>query len=167
MLKIVRKPDQIDICDLTDVYEESIRADGKRRYPYLCTEEQQTVAERDFSAYFDYFFQEQGAVYYLWIIEGRYVAAVRSERYADGVLLTGLETAPGERRKGYARELLLAVIQEESTVPIFSHVSRKDRTSFHLHLSCGFAVQQEYARLLDGTVTTQYCTLVYKGKGKI
>ena len=72
----------------------------------------------------------------VWTLEGTYKTALRLEKYADGFLLSGLETAQDARRKGYAYSLLHAVIQECKNLKqckLYSHVRKSNRASIQLH----------------------------------
>lgn len=106
------------------------------------------------------FFTIRGAVCALWVADGRYVSALRLEPYKDGYLITAVETALQERRKGYAKALLQAVINRFGG-PVYSHIEKSNRPSLNLHNACGFAVCSDFAVLLDGTVTNRYCTVAY------
>lgn len=65
------------------------------------------LAEEDFREYLSQvFFAAEGAAYFILEEAGRYVSALRLEPYEDGLLLEALETAPEERRKGYAAHLI-------------------------------------------------------------
>ncbi len=107
------------------------------------------------------FFSMQGAVCALWVIDGRYRSALRLEPYKEGYLISALETAPEDRRKGYAKCLLQAVTDKYS-LPIYSHIEKTNKASLSLHRACGFEVCSDSAVLLDGTVTQNYFTMLYR-----
>ena len=106
------------------------------------------------------FFSIRGAVCALWEVDGRYVSALRFEPYKDGCLITALETAPEDRRKGYAKCLLQAMTSRYS-LPVYSHIEKNNKASLNLHRYCGFEVCSDSALLLDGTVTQNYFTMMY------
>ncbi len=109
---------------------------------------------------FDYlqqvFFRTEGALYCLWQVDGVYRCALRLEPYEDGLLLTGLETPPTHRRKGYATALLtqtLQYLQKQGPVTIYSHIYHCNKASVSLHLRCGFRMMKDCAAFLDGSVS--------------
>ena len=101
----------------------------------------------------------------MWISGGRYIAALRVEPYRDGYLITGLETAPDARRKGYATKLLQGVIahlKDEGKVPVYSHVDKGNHASMAVHKKCGFQILYDYGVYLDGSVfQTSYTLVIY------
>ncbi len=109
------------------------------------------------------FFSMQGAVCALWVIDGRYRSSLRLEPYKEGYLISALETAPEDRRKGYAKCLLQA-ITNQCSLPVYSHIEKSNKASLNLHRACGFEVCSDTAVLLDGTVTGRYCTLVFANR---
>ena len=109
------------------------------------------------------FFSLPGAVYCLWLAEGQCVSAVRLEPWRDGTLLTALETAPDKRKRGYARELVRAVVAylaEQGSVRLYSHIHHRNAASIRVHEKCGFWKISDTAVLMDGTVTAQMGTYV-------
>ena len=146
MLKLISSMDKLNTEQYLAVYGQS---------------KQDSRAEEQMLSYLrEDFFSIRGAVCALWIADGRYVSALRLEPYKDGYLITAVETAPQERRKGYAKSLLQAVINHFGG-PVYSHIEKSNKPSINLHLTCGFAVCSDSAVLLDGTVTSRYCTVVY------
>lgn len=106
------------------------------------------------------FFTTRGAVCALWMVDGLYKSALRLEPHRDGYLISALETAPDVRRKGYAKCLLQAVTSQYSA-PFYSHIAKNNKPSRNLHIACGFDLSSDSAVLLDGTVTQNYCTMIY------
>ena len=103
-------------------------------------------------------------VVYFWK-EKDVVSALRTEPYQDGVLLFNLETSKDHRRQGYATKLVKAVIAEirkYKSTPIYVHIEKQNISSLHLHENIGFEICAEYGKLIDGTVSHRYYTLVYK-----
>ena len=87
------------------------------------------------------------------------------EPYRDGLLLEALETAPGWRRMGYAVRLIQAVqqmLEQQGSVRIYSHVSKKNTASLKTHLRCGFEIYLDYAAYIDGSVNRRAHTLRYE-----
>ena len=81
------------------------------------------------------------------------------EPYCDGYLLEAVETEKAERRKGYARCLLDAVLRSGRVQIVYAHIYKNNRASLVLHRSCGFQPHQDYAAFIDGTVSANACTL--------
>ncbi len=163
MLLIYRKMLDIDFSQLMDVYSETISQLGRRDYPDLDEFERRFLTEQD---QYQYLLDciSCGVICAVWSSEGRYGAALRLEPYNDGYLLTALETAPGMRRKGYAEALVRGVLNAFPNSPIYSHVSCSNKASNALHKKCGFSQYLDYAVYLDGSVTTQAVTYVYRQK---
>ncbi len=121
----------------------------------------QPVSAASYDFYVD-FFGEKDTFCAAWVVDGKYCSVLRIQKYLDGVLLTGLETAPDERQKGYGYSLVMEVIgllERRGCHRIYSHVDKKNLPSQRLHEKCGFFVLRDSARLLDGTVTTNMNTL--------
>lgn len=147
MLKLVSSMSELNITQYLSVYRGSNRN--------FRAEEQMLSYLRES------FFSVRGAVCAMWVVDGQYKSALRFEPYKDGLLLTALETAPEERRKGYAKSLLQAILNQYS-VPVYSHIAKNNKPSLNLHLACGFEIDTDSAVLLDGTVTHNYCTMVFQ-----
>lgn len=109
------------------------------------------------------FFSVNGAVCYVLEDEGRYLSSFRLEPYSDGFLLTALETRTEERKKGHAFSLLSSVLAHRNSA-IYSHVHRNNRASIALHRKVGFVPSLSYAKLLDGSVSRSFVTLVLENK---
>lgn len=108
----------------------------------------------EFEAYLrQVFFQTKGAVYCIWQKDGRYVSALRLEPFEDGWILAGLETAPQERRKGYATELIRHTVQWLGNGKVYAHIYHRNKASIAVHQRCGFRQIAPHARFLDGSVS--------------
>ena len=124
MLHLATKLQELNFSQLMAVYEEENRNNGEQFFSQFPTEEQIFLAEQSVYQYLkEYFFAIDGALSAVWIENGRYVSALRLEPYEDGLLLTSLETAPEQRRKGYAEKLIRAV-QAQFPQKIYSLVSK-------------------------------------------
>lgn len=160
MLYFAKRLCELDFGQLMEVYTQSNRENGDLRYSQLPAGERMLRAEQDFYQYLrECFFPTTGAVYALWVENGRYVSALRLEPYQDGLLLEALETAPEHRQKGYATKLVNAVTADMGET-VYSHVSRKNTASQKTHIRCGFRRILPYARYADGSVLTNcdtYC----------
>ena len=116
---------------------------------------------RDLYTYYMELFRERDAFCAVWITDNRYRASLRIQRFEDGVLLSGLETALDDRKKGYAFCLVIAVLNEvkrRGCLKVYSHIDRKNIPSQKLHLKAGFYKLRDTAHLLDGTVTSRMDT---------
>ena len=166
MLKIISSAARLDMEQLLSVYRESVDINAMNLGHRFSDNERYLMAEVEFrSFWWDDFFKEDGAICALWIENARYVSALRLQRFNDGLLLTGLETATAFRNSGYAKKLLCAVIDYLKTSyegNVYSHISVKNAPSIHLHQSCGFSRMRKAAVLLDGSVSWEYDTYVLK-----
>ena len=107
------------------------------------------------------FFQNSGVLCCLWMEQDDCVSVLRLEPWGDGLLLTGLETHPGKRDRGYATALLRAVgeyLGRQGTIRLYSHIEHRNKPSIRTHEKCGFRQISDTARLLDGTVTARMGT---------
>ena len=163
MLLICRKLRELDFGQLMSVYVESNRENGEEFWPALPNGQQILQAEQDFYQYLrECFFTTEGAFYGVLVEKGQYVSALRLEPYRDGLLLEALETAPEHRQKGYAKELIRAVLEQPEVHKVYAHVHKGNRASIRAHLGCGFVRSLEYAVYVDGSVHNNSCTLSYE-----
>ena len=146
MLKIFDSTDGLSLHQMVQIYSGSMHAYEQRAYEaYLCNE----------------FFTVRGALCAVWEDAGAYVCALRLEPFKDGLLVTGLETMPAQRRKGFAGRLLSGVIQylkDTGPVNLYSHIERKNIPSIRVHTSCGFSLHLDCAVFLDGSASRNYNT---------
>ena len=164
MLKIANSIRDLDFYGLTRVYSQYIREDGALNYPSLEPESQMISMEQDFYQYLIEFFKDSRSFYALWEDEGTYVSAMRLEPYRDGWLVSGLETLPEARGRGYAKELMMASMDYLKSLgggKVYSHVGKKNAPSLSAHKSVGFRIISDSARYLDGSVSHQCYTLCF------
>lgn len=162
MLKIVKNLGQLPFSDLMEVYAQGNQEVGDARYPAQPPMARLRLVEEEFYQYLqEVFFPTAGAIYALWTEEGKVVSALRLEPYRDGLLLEALETAPGERRKGYAAALIRAV-QGTVTDKLYAHVGRENLASQKAHEKCGFRRISDCAVYIDGSVDPRADTLCYE-----
>lgn len=162
MLKIAYSASELDFDQLCQVYEQSCTETGALEYPDLSANERLLSAFQDLYGQVRCFYRIKNAFYAVWIEGGRYVSALRIEPYKDGFLLTGLETAPEVRGKGYATSLTGAVLSElakKGSVSVYSHVGKRNTSSVAVHKACGFQKHLDHAVYLDGSVSTDAYTL--------
>ena len=155
MLKMIDSLSELDFRQLMDLYAETNMFDGKAAYPEHLEGLQVLYAEQDFYIYLEEFFSEPTAKYAIWIVNGSYMSALRIERYNDGILLNALETAPRARNMGYAKKLILSVLDYlrcDGHGVLYSHVNKQNAASLKLHLSCGFQIISDTAEFLDGSI---------------
>lgn len=151
----------MDFSQLLAVHEESIRLSGKDLYPFESDDRQLLLAQMDFEDYLRRdFFTQKMAQYFVLEDGGSYVSTLRIEQYKEGLLLCALETKPGSRHKGYAKRLVNAVLNYVSA-PVYSHISKKNKPSISVHLSCAFRKLHDGARFLDGSVNALADTYIY------
>lgn len=152
MLICVRTFQELDFDALMQVYLEGNRENGEDLYPEEPPERQMELALRDFENYLrDDFFSNKGACYWIWSENGAYRSALRLEPYGDGLLLEALETHPEHRRKGYAKKLIYAVLEQlPKETRVYSHISKRNTPSLASHLACGFSKLLDYSVDTDG-----------------
>ena len=160
MLIAARSLRDLSLGRLMRVYEEDNLLRGRQAWPDEPLPRQLALAEAEAIESLRSFFWVPDAVQYVWVEEESYCSALRLESHGDGLLLTALATAPGFRGRGYATQLLQAVLQQQSR-PVYSHIDRSNRPSIHLHGKCGFVKVSDTASLLDGSVTSRFGTYRY------
>lgn len=162
MLEFASTMSKISIAELKDIYCQQIAAQGRKYYGHQKTNLQYLNAEQDFYEDLKQFLRIDGARYALWRTQGRCVAAMRLEPYLDGMLITDLETAPNERCKGYATQLLEAVRQEYSDTDLYAHIACRNLQAVRVHQRCGFVKHLNYAIFVDGSAFADHCTYICK-----
>ena len=162
MLKILRDPGLLPYSQLMAIYEESNLETGSRIRPNGEENVRRFEGEQALYAFLQDFLR-QGNILALWEQEGAPVAAVRAQPYLDGFLLTGLETRPDVRNRGYGKALVSALTKTLSGA-VYAHIHKTNGASLTVHEKCGFRVCSDGAVLLDGTVSSRYCTYRYEHK---
>ena len=151
MLRIVKQLDHKLAKSLENIYQESIK-NGK------------------YAVNLDIFDDYQGNgeytehTYFLWEDCGVFTTCVQAEQIEKGILIHSLETAPEFRQKGFAKSLLSEALTHLGDYPVYVHIRKNNHISLTLHQELGFQICNDFARLLDGTVSQNYYTLVYKIK---
>ena len=163
MLKIALSVSELNFGKLMSVYQESNQENAFAFYDAIDRNLAMLNAEQDFYQYLnEVFFTAERAVYAIWEEGERYVSALRLEPYQDGFLLEALETAPDDRRRGYATALIHAAcywLAVQGCGKIYSHVSKDNTASLKAHAACGFHVICDYAEYIDGTIKNTAYTL--------
>ena len=164
MLSLFSSSKSFPYCAIAKIYRTSILEEGTFRYPEEPKEVQIALAESDFLSYIRLdFFPRVGSLYALWQVESQYVGAARIEPYRDGVLLSGLETAPDFQGRGYASSLLaslLGTLENRGIPKVYSHVKKRNRPSLAVHKKCGFRIYKDSAVYLDGSADSRSYTLL-------
>ena len=154
MLLFFESADGLDLAQLRRIYKESLGNGSSFK------------STQDFYNYFQYdFFSVSNTACAVWEENGEYISALRLEPYRDGLLITGIETLPEQRRKGMASKLMRAVVEHmksTGTRRLYSHVHRKNTSSIRLHTACGFGLAFDHAVFLDGSVSQCYDTYELK-----
>ena len=162
ILKLSYKLNELSFGKLMEVYTESNLENGKEFWPEEPRQRQIALAEQEFYNYLQQvFFKTDGAFYVVWEQENRYLSALRLEPYRDGLLLEALETAPEQRRRGYAKALIRNVLMHAGSTKIYSHVGKRNMASLRTHESCGFRTISDFAVYADGSVNQRCFTLCY------
>lgn len=160
MLLIAKRLEELDFPALMDIYIE-----GNREKADEYGDGGLLQAEREFYDYLrEDFFRQRDAFYAVWVEQGKYVSALRLEPYKDGWLLEALETAPADRKRGCAKELMGSVLEMMGQSVIYSHVSKRNEASLRTHYACGFVKHLDHVVYLDGSVSHRGITLQYAGK---
>lgn len=154
MLTVITSFRKLKTTQLLQVYQESIILAGKQQYPHLSDNFQILEAEQDFYSFLRDFFGQKDAFLAVWDVEKKYVSALRIAPYRDGVLLTGLETAPDSRKMGYAVNLMCETMGYLSGLgvhKVYSHIRKDNVASIGVHQKAGFHRINESAIFLDGS----------------
>ena len=158
MLRVFKTTEQLRYGQLMEVYEQ-LNREKAAAYRRKDGNAALFAAEQEMYAYLKHsFFKRPDSFLAVWEERGRYVSAVRVERYADGWLINALETACDSRRKGYAQALVTAVL-DRLEGPVYSHVDKENEASLGLHKACGFQIISDESRLLNGCVSIRHYTL--------
>ena len=151
-------PTCLNLSQLEQVYRQSIQGDEGVDFDHNRFGQDL----QDFEQYWRHeFFSVAGATCAVLEQNGNYISVLRLEPYRNGLLITGLETAPEHRNKGMATTLLRDVIQHFRTsggVRLYSHIHRRNKPSVCVHKSCGFYLLTDHAVFLDGSVSQKYDT---------
>ena len=164
MIIIASALSELSFSKLMEVYLEGNLEKAHDEHGELSEYAGLQLAEQDFYQYLrECFFAAPGARYAVLEENGAYRSAVRWEPFMDGMLISALETAPSERRKGHAERLLREVLLRMDT-KVYSHVSKKNTASLAVHKKCGFRIVADRARYLDGSVNPRAYTLCFENE---
>ena len=158
MLLIFDSINNLSFGKLMAVYEEGNSENAALFYRNMDRNAAILRAEQDFYGYLeDYFFRTKGAFYAIWVENDSYISALRMEPFHDGYLLEALETSPAYRRRGFALQLMKAVLSTMNTT-VYSHVSKDNTASMRCHEACGFVCISDTAEMISGEISNQFST---------
>ena len=145
MLQVYSRCFQGDISQILSVYGQTIALEYK--------------SNNDFIDDLECFLNVKNAKFWTLADSGCVVAAMRTENYEGGYLITCLETAPECRRKGYGHHLVALVIERQPG-RYYAHVKKTNQASLSLHRKLGFRIVHDYAKYVDGSVFRSSYTLI-------
>lgn len=169
MLILIKDMKQLKFSALMDIYMESNYRKAAAEHPDLSVNEALFLIENDFYHYLKYvFFPASEAYYAIWEEQGQWVSALRMEPYTDGMLLTGLETHPDHRTKGFAGMLIQHTLEQlPPGTKVYSHIDKANLASLKTHSRFGFVKLLTFAAYIDGRVDDRSVTMLYtRGQGK-
>lgn len=122
------------------VYSEASYEVAKKEHKTIREAEQYYVEK-----FLGRFMSGNETTYYVWEENDEWVSALRLTKLDDHYFLEALETAPEQRRKGYASQLIQTLIQklEDKHVIIRSKVRKTNIASLRTHQKCGFIIEKE------------------------
>lgn len=162
MLILFTKSDQIDFPQFMEVCKQSNIQKGRCDFPLHSPYDQLCLVESELCAYIRESVQNGSMICAAWAPDGRYKTVLRLEKYMDGYLICGLETALQERKKGYAKSLIAAVLTSFPGCCFYSHISIRNIVSARVHIKCGFRKILDHAIFLDGSISAATATYFYK-----
>jgi GNAT superfamily N-acetyltransferase len=162
MLILFTSTNTLDFTQFMEVCRQSNLQKGSRDYPSYSQYDQVRLAESELCDYIRDGFRSGSVICAAWAPEGRYKAVLRLEKYMDGYLICGLETLLQERRKGYARSLITAVLESFPNSSFYAHIYSQNIASVQTHVRCGFQRLLDHAVFLDGSVSTKAFTYYTK-----
>ena len=154
LLRVFRGFSALDIRQIFKIYEESLTRNYSAKEPW---ESPEILFLEDLRL----FFGGKNNRLFLWEHAGEFVSALRLEPYQDGFLISCLETAPDQRRSGFALELMNAVVLLEKG-PFYAHVAKNNVPSRRFHEKVGFVKIADHAVFVDGSVYSSVMTLKMK-----
>lgn len=144
------------------VYAEAIQQNALDRDPIAGATQTLIRAEEDrFVEFLCQFFRGYRNRYYVLVTDEKWVSALRLTKMNGYYYLEALETAPDERKKGNATQLMQLVIKrlKKKGAPVIrSCVSKRNAASLATHQKCGFVIETEhgYNPLYHTTSDTKY-----------
>ena len=161
MLAMFDNFEKLEFHDLMEVYVEGNLENGEYFWPEESPARQMELAKEAFRNYLvsDFYGAAHGT-YYVWMEEGRCISALRLEEHEKGLLLEALETRPDWRKQGYAKRLILAVLERlPKGSRVYSRVSKRNEPSLATHLACGFVKALDHSVDQDGEICDYEVTM--------
>ena len=130
------------------VYSEASYEIAKEKYPEM-QDLSEAIQEEEYyfvEKFLGKFMNKDENTYYVWEANGEWVSALRITKLDGFYFMEALETAPEHRKKGYASELIKALIQkfkETGHFVIRSNVRKINSASLATHKKCGFVIEEE------------------------
>lgn len=148
MLLKITHPNQLDDKKMMAIYAEGNLENTEYFYPEIKDKvEAVKKVEHDFCNYIKTEFLDGKNIYYVWKENGVWISALRLYNIEDRFYyLEALETNPQYRKKGYATQLLTAVINEmklKGNFKICDCVGKRNTASLNTHKKCGFHIVSE------------------------
>lgn len=166
MLHIARKITELSYEKLMNVYIETLQNAAAERFSGESEYYALQMAEQDWYQYLNECFYKTKEVFVaVWMVEGKYASILRVEPYMDGFIISGLETAPEFRGKGYGTKVLSGALHEIAG-NVYSHIRKENAASIRVHEKCGFQKCMDTAWCLDGSFTSQMGTWIYNRDNK-
>ena len=146
------------------VYAEASYEIAKEKHPEM-QDLSKTIREEEYyfvEKFLGKFMSKNENTYYVWKVDGEWVSALRLTKLDGFYFMEALETVPEHRKRGYASDLIKAVIQkleDKENVVIRSNVRKTNTASLETHQKCGFVIEGE-----NGTDNCFYGMLYQKEK---
>ena len=161
MFKTFTNSASMDFKMYKTLYRQRIEDLRLHNYRQLDYAEGVLASEENFWHDLDTFLKLDDALVCVWSVDGKYISALRVERYKDGCLLTNLETDPDYRNNGYASLLITALkdyLTSNGCKCLYTHIAKRNRLSLMVHQKLGFQSICDFATLVDDTVSSNYHT---------
>lgn len=128
------------------IYKESNLENALWRHPELAQSQAVREEEQLFLDFLRAFMAKDENRYYVLACGSEWVSALRLTRLDSFYYLEALETAPEHRQKGFAAQLIQAVIRllrQRGPVILRSNVDKENLPSLATHRKCGFVIEEE------------------------
>lgn len=148
------------------VYKESTADNASRWYPELEPAEAIKKYESGYLEFMQNGFFNVGGTLYILSDGEYYVSALRLIQLSENdYFLEALETNPGFRNRGYAKQLLNKTIysltENALNFTIKSHIEKNNTASINAHLAAGFVITADYITE-DGKIFNSDYELTYE-----
>lgn len=152
-----------------EIYSEASYEIAKEKHPEVEEIEDLEEAIKAEGLYFveflKKFMSKTQSRYYVLEVNGQWVSALRLTKIDDFYYMEALETAPEQRRNGYASKLIkdvISLLKVCGKVVMRSNVNKTNMASLATHKKCGFAIERETAlNYLTGKTNEQCYGMIY------